>query len=217
MKKAILIFLALCCLLSSGCGLRSGVATDSGFIDKRSGIEYVLCNTMSLFAVSKDTEFITYNGETCYTVKFEESKKFLCIEDSGELFVYRASDVSEPDISGFGAIAAAVYVNNTTFITNFYADDAYLDEDDRGHNPTQDTSLCVAMTSALTDDGEVTVDPASITDDDVYFIRLFSEVYPGLYYLIVFFGDDTGRYYLRDRATGKTVICPKEVTARMVG
>lgn len=218
MKKRFFVFLlAVCCLAASGCGIHRGKETSHGFVDNRTDIEYVLTDSLALYAVTKGEEYVRVGDEVYYTVLHEDSKRFLCIEDSGELLVYRASDVAEPDVASFGAIAAGIFVNNTTYITSFYADDEYLPEENRGLNPTQDTALCQAMAQALTERDAETVDPDTITDEDVYFIRLYSQGYPGLYYLIVFFGDNTGRYYLRDRANGKTVICPREVVARMVG
>ncbi len=218
MKKRVFVFiLALCCLFASGCGIHRGKATDAGFVDKRTGVEYVLTDSLALYAVTKGEEYVQVGDETYFTVLHEDASRFLCIEDSGELLVFRASDVAEPTVSSFGAIAAGIFVNNTTYITSLYADDEYLPEDKQGLNPTQDTALCRSIAAALTDRDAENVDPASITEEDVYFIRLYSQSYPGLYYLVVFFGDNTGRYYLRDRANGKTVICPREVVARMVG
>lgn len=217
MKKTVLIFLAVCCIFMSACGLKKGTPTEEGFRDDNTGIEYVMCNFLTLSAVEKGEEYISVDGETYFEVKYEEPERFLCAEDESGLVLYRAADVKEPDAYAFNPISAGIFVNNQTYITSFYADDKYLPEDKRGLNPTQDTALCKAMAEALKYSQEMDVPPESITDSDTYFVRLCSMDYPGLYYIVVFFGDSTGRYYLRDRGQGKTVLCPDEVTKRMVG
>ena len=217
MKKAIVIFLAVCCIFMTACGKKEGTPTDDGFRDDSTGISYTMCNFLTLSAIEKGEKYLSVNNEDFYEVEYEDPKRFLCTEDEDGLLLYRAEDVKEPDVYSFRPISAAVFVNNQTFITYFYADDKYLPEDKRGLNPTQDTALCQSMAEALKYSQEMNVPAESIRDEDVYYIRLFSKDYPGLYYLVVFFGDDTGRFYLRDRGMGKTVICPDEVKERMVG
>lgn len=218
MKRFICVLVVFACLFSAGCNrLYRAASTPDGFKDERNGKEYVLCNTLTLFAGNTGETYLQLDDTVVYTVAFEEPERFLCIEDSGEYLLYREVSVKEPDLTDYNPIAAGVFVGNSTFVTNFYADDEYLPEDKQGLNPSQDTSLCQSIASALTEDESVIVNDADITSEDVYFIRLYSQDFPGLYYVVIFFGDVNGRYYLRDRATDKTVVCPTDVKARMVG
>ena len=56
-----------------------------------------------------------------------------------------------------------------------------------------------------------------LTEENEFYIRLYSENYPGLYYEVGFCTDENGMAYLTDMVTGKTVPCPDEVTVRMIG
>ena len=59
--------------------------------------------------------------------------------------------------------------------------------------------------------------PAKAEDlDDLFYIRLLSQDYPGLYYIVSFFGYN-GRYFLRDDTSHKTVYYPYDIIVRMVG
>lgn len=201
---------------------KDGEPTDYGFIDPNTGIEYVYCDPLGLYAVSAGEEYITMgegeSKEIFHTVEFEDPSRFLCIEDEGELVLLRASNVAEPDVMSFNPIAALIYnSNNDVYLTSFYADNQYLPEDKQELNPTEDSWLCQMIAEYITDGEAVTVSAADILTDDMYFIRLLSQDYPGLYYVVVFFGDSNGRYYLRDRSAGKTVYCPRDIILRMVG
>ncbi len=223
MKKRLLsLLLVLLTLCLASCGKSKGTATDDGFIDSNTGIEYVYCKPMGLYAVGAGEEYLTVKEkdvETVYhEVEFESPERFLCYEDSGEYLLLRAKDVEEPDVLSFNPIAASIYGStNTVYITRFYADNKYLPEDKQEHNPTEDSWICQLIAKQLTEGEAVEVPSSSISDEDMYFIRLLSQDYPGLYYLVVFYGDTNGRYYLYDRAAGKTVYCPRDIILRMVG
>ncbi|MBR4279224.1 MAG: hypothetical protein IKT34_03500 [Clostridia bacterium] len=221
MKRILLLFLAVLMTVALvSCdkdGVVDGEATPHGFKNPETGIEYVECTPKGLYAVNKGDDFITVGADIYSTVLHEDSERFLCIEDSGELLLYRALDVKEPNVSEFKPIAAQVYSStNTTLITYFYADNKYLPDDKKEHNPSEDSALCELIAKHLTEGEAVTINATYDTITDQYFIRLLSQDYPGLYYLVAFYGFE-GRYYLVDRATNKTVLCPYDVIVRMVG
>ena len=214
-----LVILTLCLV---GCGGRKGEITEFGFIDEETGIEYVDVKPLGLYAVNRGEEFLKVkigdSEQVYFDVQFEDSKNFLCYEDSGEYLLVRAKDVEEPTLSTFEPIAAHIYnETNTVFITNFFADSEYLPEEVKYNNPTEDSALCRLIAEHITNSESVTVNSADILKDDMFFIRLLSQKYPGLYYIVVFYGATDGRYYLFDRAAGKTVLCPYDVIVRMVG
>ncbi len=220
-KRTIAFLLATLSLCLVSCG-RTGDPTEYGFIDEETGIEYVDVKPLGLYAVTAGEEYLTAKvgdtKQTYYQVQFEDPKKFLCFKDSGENLLVRAKDVEEPDLSNFDPIYAAIFDNsNTRYITSFYADEEYLLEEERGKNPTQDTALCRLIANQLTNGEAVTVKDSDILKNDMFFIRLCSQKYPGLYYLVVFYGATDGRYYLLDRANKKTVYCPYDIIVRMVG
>lgn len=221
MKKRIFaLMLALAMLVLSGCA-RTGEPTEAGFRDEKTGIEYFYVKPMGLYPVEPGEEFLTLKeGKTetkFYEVWFEDTQNFLCYEDGGNYFLVRSERVKEPTVAEFKPIAASIYSSsNTVFITSFYADNKYLPEDQRELSPTEDSWICELIAETLTDGENVSV-PVNVNNiQDLYYIRLLSQDYPGLYYLISFFGFN-GRYFLRDDAAGKTVYCPREVILRMVG
>lgn len=221
LKRLFVLFLAvsmmLLCVSCKDDGIAEGESTPHGFKNPETGIEYVQVAEKGLYAVNKGEEFIKVGEETYFTVLHEKPEQFLCIEDSGELLLYRAKDVKEPDVSEFKPIAGQIYnATNTVLITYFYADNKYLPEDKQEHNPTEDSHLCELIAKQLTEGEAVTVNATYDTIQDQFFIRLLSQDYPGLYYLVVFYGYE-GRYYLYDRAAGKTVFCPNDIIVRMVG
>ena len=147
----------------------------------------------------------------------ESTDEFLCVEDSGEYLLVRNKDIEEPTLETFNPIAAAIFDgNNQVFIERLYADEQYIPEDlPNGVVGERDSALCQSIADAIIEGEDTTVN--KVSEEDRYYIRLLSKDYPGLYYMVVFFGNDTGRYFLRDRATGKTVYCPYDIIERMVG
>ena len=224
MKKFLLIMLSVILLSVSlaGCGNRKGEPTPTGFTDPNTGIEYYDVTPKGLFAVSAGEKYITVkNGETetdYYEVQFESPEKFLCYEDNGEFLLVRAKDVEEPTLATFNPVAAFIYDDsNKVFITNFFADNEYLPDELKEHNPTEDTWLCKMIVEYLVNGEEANISDSEVLRDDMFYIRLLSQKYPGLYYNVVFFGTANGRYFLADRATGKIVYAPNDIIVRMVG
>ncbi len=211
------VLMAAVCVSCKDDGIAEGDATAHGFVNPETGIEYVRVAEKGLYAVYKGEDYIEVEGETYSAVQHEKPEEFLCIEDSGELLLYRAKDIKEPNVSEFNPIAGQIYNStNTVLITYFFADNEYLPEDKKEHNPTEDTHLCQLIAKQLTEGEAVTVNASYEELQDQFFIRLLSQEYPGLYYLVVFYGYG-GRYYLYDRAAGKTVYCPHDIIVRMVG
>ena len=211
------VLMAFCFVACNKDGLADCEATPHGFVNPDTEIEYVQVAEKGLYAVNKGDDYIKVDNEIYSAVLHEEPERFLCIEDSGELLLYRAKDVKEPNVSEFKPIAAQIYNStNTVCITYFYADNKYLPEDKQELNPTEDSYICELIAKQLTEGEAVTVNATYDTIQDQYFIRLLSQDYPGLYYLVVFYGYE-GRYYLYDRAAGKTVLCPHDIIVRMVG
>ena len=222
MKKLLAFSLAIICTLSLfACHKKTGDWTVYGFIDNETEIEYVDVLPFGLYAVKAGEEFIKVGeGEgqvTYYEVQFESPEKFLCVEDNGEFLLVRNKDIEEPTLETFNPIAASIYDgNNQVYISSFYADEKYLPEDTKeGVVGDRDSALCQKIADAIIEGEETTV--SKVSEEDRFYIRLLSKDYPGLYYMVVFFGNDAGRYFLRDRATGKTVYCPHDIIARMVG
>jgi len=219
--KIIAICLVICTFLLASCDDR-GEMTLGGFVDPNTQIEYVPVTPMGLYPVDKpESEFITVKeGEVdtvYYKVWFEETSEFLCYESAGNYFLMRSTEVDEPTVTEFEPIAAFIYnAANTVRVDNFFADSEYIPEDQRDDLTVGETALCKLVADSIMNGESVTV---PVTYDDIqshFYIRLLSQKYPGLYYLVSFFGYN-GRYFLRDDAMGKTVYCPNDIIVRMVG
>ena len=222
MKRILAFLIAAMCVVSlGGCHRKKGEWTVYGFVDKETGIEYVDVAPFGLYAVNRGEEFIKVgDGDaqvTYYEVQFESTEDFLCFEDSGEFLLVRNKEVEEPTIETFNPVAAAICDgNNQVEIARLYSDEQFIPEDiENGIVGDHDSALCQKIAQAIVEGEDTTVE--KVSEEDRYYIRLLSKDYPGLYYMVVFFGNDAGRYFLRDRATGKTVYCPYDVIARMVG
>ena len=219
-KRIIAICLLLCTFFVVSCGNR-GESTEGGFINPESEIEYVPVTPMGLYPIDPAEEYITVKeGEVntvYYKVWFEEPSRFLCYEVEGNYFLMRSTEVKEPTVTEFAPIAAFIYnASNTVKIDNFFADSEYIPEEQQDDATVGETELCRLVASSIMDGEAVDV---PVTHDDIqthFYIRLLSQDYPGLYYLVSFFGYN-GRYFLRDDAMGKTVYCPNDIIIRMVG
>lgn len=219
MKRFIAFLLAISSLLLVSCG--GGEPTANGFIDPDTGIEYVDVTPMGLYPVDPGEEFITVSVDGAKTVYhevwFEDPSRFLCYEVEGYYFLMRASDVEEPDLREFNPIAASIYSkNNTVKFDNLFADPEYLPEENRDEFTQGETALVKQIVEAIMEGEAVDL---NINHDNIgthFYLHMLSADYPGLYYIVSFFGYN-GRYFLRDDAMGKTVHCPRDVAIRMVG
>ena len=227
-RRVGILFAVLCLMLSvSSCNrnkstVHSGAQTEMGFRDEETGIEYVNCSVIAIKPLAMSEEPYCEAGEIpYYSVNFEEPSRFLCDFDkeSGSSIVFRNRELPDITIENFNAIAAFLYIDGVQpqRVAQLYADDEYLPEELKGQNPSQDTARVKQIVDALVNGEARTVSPSDYSDEDVYYFRLLSQDYPGLYYSVCFFGDIHGRYYVQDMATFRVADAPAEITAWIVG
>ena len=224
MKKFVALLLAFSGFLLSACNGGEKLAeiseyTADGFVDPNTGVEYVTARGgRTLYAVTAGEKYLTAADTAFYTVEFEEKSKFLCLPDNGENLLYRAKDVEEPDVVSFEPVSAGIYNSgNARKMAQLYADDEYLPDELKGRNPSQDTALCRELARAVAENEQSDCEDDEIDSSTLRFVRLYSQKYPGLYYLLAVYGDTYGRYFVRDRYLGKSVICPREISVRIYG
>lgn len=190
--------------------------TDYGFTDPETGIEYeMFSNPISVYALEYD-EPICNDGEMqYYSIKWEDSSKYLCDKDG---IVYKAVGIPDLTMDIFSPVAAFVYYGSA-YLTTLYCEEKYRDPEISYPEDTefQDDSELVYMIRDAIIDGEETELPAILNDDNTFTLRMLSADFPGLYYVVVFAEDTEGNCYLYDRATRKTVYAPEEVVTRFIG
>lgn len=225
-RRLSLLLALLCLLLSVSACNRShahvGTPTELGFRDDSTGVEYVNCNVIAVKPLAMSEEAYCEAGDiSYYSINFEDPSRFLCDFDkeSGSSIVYRNRELPDITIGNFNAIAAFLYIDGIQpqRVAQLYANDEYLPEELQGQNPSQDTALVQQITDALVNGKERAVSPSDYSDEDLYYFRLLSADYPGLYYSVCFFGDIYGRYYVQDMATFRIADAPSEITAWIVG
>ncbi len=215
------LLLSLSLLLSS-CGSK-WEPTEIGFRNGETGVEYVACNVIAVKPIVRvDVEpYCEVDGVPYYAIRSEEPERFLCDYDeaSQSSIVYRNKELPDVTLENFNAIAAWLFRDGVMplMIAQLYADDEYLAEELRGKNPSQDTALVRKITDALVNGEARDVPQDTYSDDDLYYFRLLSADYPGLYYSVCFFGDIYGRYYVQDMATFRVADAPSEIVAWIVG
>lgn len=219
-------FAAICLMLASvlllsGCDRKISVKpNEKGFYDKKNGIQYVPCSALAVrpvYEVSEKDEYATDGENVYYKIQFEDPENFICDKIDGVSFVYRNEKLEDITIHNFNPIAAFIYLGDTTYLNTFYCEQKYLPEDLRDESAPDDSELVYAIRDALKYGEAVYVSENNMSDEHVYYLRLLSADYPGLYYSVVFYTDTKGQAYLEDRGTGKSVICPDNVKARMIG
>ncbi|MCH5184177.1 MAG: hypothetical protein J1E00_08385 [Oscillospiraceae bacterium] len=227
-RRGCLLLAILCLLLSAssckskGSNIHDGTQEGLVFRDDSTGIEYVNCNILAVKPLSmSDEPYCKAAGISYYAIDFEDPSRFLCDYDkeTGSSFVYRNRELPDITIENFNAIAAFLYIDGVQpqRVAQLYADDEYLPDELKGLNPSQDTALVRQITDALVNGEERVVGQGESSDEDVFFFRLLSADYPGLYYSVCFFGDIYGRYYVQDLANFRTVDAPAEIVAWIVG
>lgn len=226
-RRRFCLLLALLCLLPllSACNrsnAHGGTPTELGFRDEATGIEYVGCSVIAVKPLAIGEEaYCEADGVPYYTINFEDPSRFLCDLDqaSGSSIVYRNRELPDITIETFNANAAFLYIDGLTpvRVAQLYADDEFLPDELKGQSPSQDTALVRQITDALVNGAERTVASADYSEENLYYFRLLSADYPGLYYSVCFFGDIYGRYYVQDMATFRIADAPSEITAWIVG
>ncbi len=223
MKKSffgtICLILALVLLLG-GCDKKISVTpNEKGFYDEKNGIQYVPCSALAIrpvHEVSEKDEYATDGKNTYYTIQFEKPENFICDKIDSVSFVYRNEKLDDITIENFNPIAADIYLGNNVRLDTFYCEQKYLPDDLKDESAPDDSELVYAIRDALISGETVYVSEENMSDENVYYFRLYSNVYPGLYYLVVFYTDIKGEAYLEDRGTSRSVLCPDNVKARMV-
>lgn len=198
--------------------------TADRFTDEETGVEYVMCNPLAIKPIAIETDgdgylaYATDRDMTYYQIRFQEPTQFICDFDgeSGSSYVYRNSSLPEITLANFEPISAALY-NGSVLSLWLYADDKYLPAEMQGQNPTQDTALVQKIADALVNGEGVEIRDEDISDNVLYHFRLFSQVYPGLYYDVALFEAADGKRYIEDMATFKKVLCPDELEVRVFG
>lgn len=233
MKKFFAFLLAVSALVLPSCSGKSAPKAETGsvgIIHPDTGIEYVECDGMRLYpqnpydsTADEDNSpdvYMTYtgNGKTTnyYQVAFEDPTEFLCYEYDGYYYLVRNKDIKEPTIAEFEPIAAGIY-NSTDLIkiSDFLADKEFISDEYTGDGK-RDTYLCQLVAEHLINGEPVDFTSAEGETESVFYLHLYSQKYPGLYYRVIFFGFN-GRYFLRDASTNTTVYCPRDIIVRMVG
>ena len=225
-RRLALLLALLCLTLSISACRRSnahgGTPTELGFRDDSTGIEYVNCSVVAVKPLAMSDEPYCEAGKIpYYAINFEDPSRFLCDfdQESGSSIVYRNRELPDITVENFNAIAAFLYIDGIRpqRVAQLYADDEYLPDELKGQNPSQDTALVKQITDALVNGTERVVSPEDYSDEDLYYFRLLSQDYPGLYYSVCFFGDIYGRYYVQDMANFRIVNAPAEIVAWIVG
>ena len=187
----------------------------ASFYDKENDILYVPCAERAVRPLQVGEEYATDGKLTYYTIPWQEPKEFICDNVGGVSIVYRASTIEDITVNNFNPIAIRVYMEglSSRYLTTFYCEQKYLDEEDKNPNLQDDSELVYSIRDSLIYDEKVSV-TAELTDK-MYYLRLLSADYPGLYYTVVYVTDVNGEQYLLDRGTNQYVLARDDLVARM--
>lgn len=190
--------------------------TEFGFTDPETGVEYeMFSNPISVYALERDEPICNDGNVQYYSVKWEDSAKYLCDKDG---IVYKAVGVPDLTIDIFDPVAAFVYYGSA-YLTTLYCEEKYRDPEISYPDDTEfqdDSDLVYAIRDAILNESETQL-PLELDDDNTFTLRMLSANYPGLYYVVVFTVDTEGNCYLYDRATRKAVYAPQDVIDRFIG
>ena len=190
--------------------------TEYGFTDPETGIEYeMFSNPISVYALEKDQPLCNDGDIQYYSVKWEDSSKFLCDRDG---VVYKAVGVPDITIDTFDPVAAFVYYGSA-YLTTLYCEEKYRDPEVSYPEDTEfqdDSDLVYGIRDAILNEPATEL-PLELDDDNTFILRMLSANYPGLYYVVVFTTDTEGNSYLYDRATRKAVYAPEDVVDKFIG
>lgn len=214
----VILTLALCACTEGEEPLRGYEVslTDYGFTDPETGIEYeMFSNSFSVYALEKESPLCNDGDVQYYSVKWEDSSKFLCDKDG---VVYKAVGIPDLTIDVFDPVAAFVYYGSA-YLTTLYCEEKYRDPEISYPEDTEfqdDSDLVYSIRDAILNEPE-TLLPAKLDDDNTFILRMLSANYPGLYYVVVFAVDLDGNCYIYDRATRKAVYAPQDIIDRFIG
>jgi len=193
----------------------ASLASTTTVVDKKTGITYVRCPNGIGANTLKDVYLSIGAGSntiTMHEIAFEDPKKYISeAKDAfGGSFVYRAEDTEEITLDAFAPIAAGIFMGELNApIGNFYSK-SMAEEDSNLEDGSKYVDI---IKNTLLSSNETT--PTGEFSDTEFYIRLYSENFPGLYYEVVFRKDVNGVAYLLDAVTGKLVVCPDEITVKM--
>ena len=197
----------------------SGSMESAAIIDTESGIKYVRCpegigaNTLKDVYITMGSSDKT-EGISFYTIMFQDPKEFVSEAKNvlGGSYVYRSTDTEEITLKGFAPVSAGIFMGELNSAIDHFYSKAVAEK-----NGTEDGSKYTKLIENALLNSDQTTPSGELTDENEFYIRLYSETYPGLYYEVVFTTDENGVAYLLDMVTGKTVLCPDELTVRMIG
>lgn len=197
----------------------SGSIESGIVIDTDNGTRYVRC-PIGIGANTLKDVYITMGGSdktegiNFYTIMFEDPKQFISEAKDvlGGAYVYRSENTDEITLKGFAPIAAGVFMGELNSAIDHFYSKSVAEE-----NSVEDGSKYVNLIRDALINSKDTPPTGELTDENEFYIRLYSENYPGLYYEVIFCTDENGAAYLIDMVTGKTVPCPDSVTVRMIG
>lgn len=217
MRKSILCLALIVAFLLSGCdNIIDLEVSGANFYDEENDILYVPCAERAVKPLHVGEEYATDGELTYYKIPWQEPTEFICDSVEGVSFVYRASTVEDITVKNFNPIAIRVYLEgtNSQYLTTFYCEQKYLDEEDKNVNLQDDSALVYSIRDSLINDEKVTVN-AEFSTDNMYYFRLLSQDYPGLYYSVVYLTDVNGEQYLLDRGTNEYILARDDLVARM--
>jgi len=197
----------------------SGNMESGVVIDTDNGRRYVRC-PIGIGANTLKDVYITMGGSdksegiNFYTIMFEDPKRFISEAKDvlGGSYVYRSTDTEEITLKSFAPVAAGIFMGELNSAIDHFYSKTVAEE-----NSVEDGSKYVDLIRDALISGNNTTPTGELTEENEFYIRLYSENYPGLYYEVGFCTDENGMAYLTDMVTGKTVPCPDEVTVRMIG
>ena len=192
---AVVFFLSSC---SSAISLKSG---DGGsLIDEKNNRSYIDCS-LSLRAVSIKTDVYAKGSRndrvTLYEIVGLDPAEWLS-EDitAGIPLVFREQTAVpvEPTIEDFDSV---IYLTQTEVLTLQIG-------------IIEDKDVILGYISELLTNEEATL-PSHDNLDFNYTLNFASDKYPGLYYLVQYYADTSGKFYLYDRGMKKCVISNTEL------
>lgn len=197
----------------------NGSLTSTVVTDAETGINYYRCpigigaNTLKDVYLTMGAGNAT-DGIKFYTIMFESPEKFISEPKNtlGGAYVYRSEDTEDITLESFSPVSAGIFMGELTAAVDHFYEKSVADKD-----KTEDGTKYISLIKNALLNSKQTTPTGDMSDENEFYIRLYSQNYPGLYYEVLFYTDVNGSAYLYDRVSGKTVNCPDELTVRMIG